>query len=342
MLFVLALSYLISKKLQKKVSDPILKLAFVSDAVKNGDYNIRGNYQSRDEIGELTEAFNNMLDVIKNSRDYLENKVIERTKELEKAMEVKANFLSNMSHEIRIPIHGILNYADFLLNDWEKITNEKKYEFIKKLYSNSNRLFSLINNLLDLSKLNAYKMDFYFEKYNFIEIVKTVIDDSESLYLQKNIDVIIEYDKEENYEIVLDINRILQVISNLFSNAVKFTNSGKIIARIKYLDQISNTTRKILEFSLEDSGIGIPEEELVAVFDQFNQSSKTKNKSGGTGLGLAISKDIILCHGGEIWAENKKNGEGCIFKFIIPVVQNVDNNQQPRHDSFLYINEPNK
>ncbi len=333
---ILLLSYLISKKLQKTVADPILKLAAVSYAVKNGDYNIRSTYQSNDEIGELTESFNNMLNEIKNSKDYLENKVTERTKELEKAMEVKANFLSNMSHEIRIPIHGILNYADFLLNDWEIISDERKYEFIKKLYSNSKRLFSLINNLLDLSRLNAHKMDFYFEKYDFIEIIKTIIRDLESLYLQKNIKITLEYDPLENYEIVFDINRISQVIINLLSNAIKFTNEGLIVARVKFLKQ-NNSKRKSLKFSLEDSGIGIPEEELITIFDQFNQSSKTKNKSGGTGLGLAISKDIIAYHGGEIWAENKENGKGCLFQFVIPVTQNVGANVKPQHDSFLYI-----
>jgi signal transduction histidine kinase len=339
--FVLVLSYAISKRLQKNVSDPILKLAAVSYAVKTGDYNIRATYQSNDEIGELTEAFNNMLNVIKNSKDYLENKVTERTKELEKAMEVKANFLSNMSHEIRIPIHGILNYADFLLNDWEIINDERKYEFIKKLYSNSKRLFSLINNLLDLSRLNANKMDFYFEKFDFIEVVKTAMRDLESLYLKKNIQVMIEYDTRENFEIIFDVNRISQVISNLLSNAIKFTNEGIIVARVKFLEQ-SNSKRRSLKFVLEDSGIGIPEDELLTIFDQFNQSSKTKNKSGGTGLGLAISKDIIGFHGGEIWAENKREGQGCVFKFVIPVSQNLGNNEKPQHNSFLYINQPEK
>lgn len=337
--FILILSYIISKNLQKNVSDPILKLAAVSYAVKTGDYNIRATYQSDDEIGELTEAFNNMLNEIKNSKDYLENKVLARTKELEKAMEVKGIFLSNMSHEIRIPIHGILNYADFLLNDWEIISNERKYEFIKKLYSNSKRLFSLINNLLDLSRLNAHKMDFYFEKYDFIEVIKTVIRDLESLYLKKNVQVTMEYDSSENFEIIFDVNRISQVISNLLSNAIKFTNEGQIVAKVKFLEQ-NNSKRKSLKFTLEDNGIAIPEEELLTIFEQFNQSSKTKNKSGGTGLGLAISKDIIGFHGGEIWAENKKDGAGCIFKFVIPVVQNLGENQKPQYNSFLYIDKP--
>jgi signal transduction histidine kinase len=326
LVFILVISYLISRFLQRRISQPILHLADVSYAVRDGDYNIRASHFANDELGVLTQAYNSMLDEIQYAKNHLEEKVAERTKDLENMMEIKSQFLSNMSHEIRTPIHGIMNYADFLVQDWEELTQEQKYSFVKKLYHNSDRLLSLINNLLDLSKLDAGKMEFYMKKENLAILIAEVIQECEALYIQnKNLQVDFQYNKSDTNIAVCDQEKIRQVIRNLLSNAIKFTDKGNINIELKTTrfkpDATSNYT-KALEFSLQDEGVGIPENELEYIFDKFNQSAKTKTGAGGTGLGLAISKEIIKAHNGRIWAENNLNSVGSKFIFIIPVRHN--------------------
>ena len=326
---IIFISYLISRFLQSTISSPILHLADVSYVVRGGDYHIRAKHFSNDELGVLTEAYNNMLTEIQNAKEHLEEKVIERTKDLEKVMQIKVQFLSNMSYEIRTPIHGIMNYVDFLVHDWETLDKEQKYVFIKKLHNNSGRLLSLINNLLDLSKFDAHKMEFCMQKNNLSMITEGVIQECEALYLQnKNISIIFEPDKNISYVGVFDQERIAQVIRNLLSNAIKFTAKGTITLKLDLTRFKKENGSKVqgIKFSLSDEGIGIPKNELAYIFDKFNQSAKTKTGAGGTGLGLTISKEIIQAHQGIIWAENNANDIGSTFTFIIPVHQKI--NQQ--------------
>lgn len=319
---IIGTSYVISRSLQKNISGPILQLANISYAVRSGDYDIRAKHFSYDEVGDLTKAFNNMLDVIQDAKLHLEQKVKKRTSDLEKAMKVKEEFLANMSHEIRTPIHGIMNYAEFLAHDWKIIEDEKRFDFIKKLYLNSDRLMSLINNLLDLSKLDAKKMDFYFVNNDIVELVEDAIDEVEPLYIEKNINIKFEYDKNEKYIVSCDKERILQVVRNLLSNAIKFTKEGVITVRINYSEFIEPgiVSVKGIMISILDQGIGIPEAELGYIFDKFNQSAHTRTGSGGTGLGLAICKDIIKEHKGWVWAKNNLPNAGATFSFILPTI----------------------
>jgi two-component system sensor histidine kinase ChiS len=319
---VVIISYIISKFLQQIISPSILHLAEVANKVKSGEYAVRAKKFGNDEIGDLTDAFNNMLDEIQEARTDLEEKVQERTADLEKALQAKSIFLSNMSHEIRTPIHGIINYSDFLVKDWEKLSDTERYYFSNKLNSNSGRLLSLINNLLDLSKLNAGKMEFSLEKGNLVEIINNIIQESEPLY--KGIkDIVIDFKQanSKNYVTHFDADRISQVVRNLLSNSIKFTESGKIEIKLKhstYKDKDENEIQGI-KFIIQDNGIGIPEGELEDIFDKFNQSSRTKTGAGGTGLGLAICKEIIEAHQGKIWASNNAS-HGAKFTFILPQV----------------------
>jgi signal transduction histidine kinase len=321
-MFTITLSYMISRFLQKTISEPILHLADVSYMVRKGSYHVRAKHYSDDELGILTDAYNNMLKEIQNSKEHLEEKVIERTRDLEKLMQIKSQFLSNMSHEIRTPIHGIMNYVDFLVQDWEILDKEQKYAFVKKLHSNSGRLLSLINNLLDLSKLDAGKMEFSMQKENMVTIINDVVQECEALYENhKDISIDFNYNSPIIYNATLDKERIAQVVRNLLSNAIKFTSKGKMtlsINSVKFKKENGNKAQGI-QFYISDEGIGIPPDELVYIFDKFNQSAKTKTGAGGTGLGLTISKEIIKAHQGLIWAANNPNGIGSIFTFIIPV-----------------------
>jgi len=322
-IIIIGISYVISRILQRNISEPIMHLADISYAVRSGDYDIRANHISQDELGELTEAFNGMLNEIQDSKINLEKKVKKRTADMEKAMKVKSDFLSNMSHEIRTPIHGIMNYAEFLAHDWKKLAEEKRFDFVKKLYTNSDRLLSLINNLLDLSKLDANKMDFHFKECDLGELLKNAIEEVEPLYIAKNLELNFNDYGKLKFIASFDKERILQVIRNLFSNAIKFTKDGTISADIKFTEFTNSqgSTHKGLVLSIKDEGLGIPEKELKYIFDKFNQSTHTRTGAGGTGLGLAICKDIISAHHGILWAENNKDEKGATFSFAIPLTQ---------------------
>ncbi len=317
---ILFISYIISRSLQTTISSPILHLAHVSALVKGGDYTVRANYKSSDELGVLTDVYNKMLDEIQFAKEHLEEKVIERTKDLERLMQVKVQFLSNMSHEIRTPIHGIMNYIDFLVEDWNSLAEVKKYEFIQKLHNNSLRLLSLINNLLDLSKFDAGKMEFCMQNDDMTKLIEGVVEECEALYKNKDMIISFYYKKGQNYNAIFDQERIAQVIRNILSNAIKFTPHGNITINMENIKFKINNGSKVqaLKVRISDQGIGIPENELEYIFDKFNQSAKTKTGAGGTGLGLSISQEIIKAHRGLIWAENNKNERGASFIFIIP------------------------
>jgi signal transduction histidine kinase len=323
-ILILIISYMISRFLQRTISEPILHLADVSYTVRNGSYHVRAKHYADDELGILTEAYNNMLKEIQSSKETLEEKVTERTIDLEKMMNIKSQFLSNMSHEIRTPIHGIMNYVDFLVQDWEILDKEQKYSFVKKLHNNSGRLLSLINNLLDLSKLDAGKMEFFMHKENMLLMVEDAIQECEALYENhKDITLKLIYNKDSIYIASLDKERISQVIRNLLSNAIKFTPKGTVTLELDLVKfkKTSGNKSQGLQLSIKDEGVGIPPNELVYIFDKFNQSATTKTGAGGTGLGLTISKEIITAHQGIIWAANNPNNIGSTLTFIIPIHQ---------------------
>jgi two-component system sensor histidine kinase ChiS len=179
----------------------------------------------------------------------------------------------------------------------------------------SDRLFSLMSNLLDLSKITAGKMVMEMESANVKELVDEIIDECQMLYISgKNIKLeFTVIDETYLYNTVLDKDRIIQVLRNLFANAIKFTKAGIIKAKL------SRDQNNIM-FVLEDDGVGIPEDELVEIFEPFIQSTRTKTGAGGTGLGLAICKEIIAAHQGKIWAENRVENGGAKFCFIIPII----------------------
>ncbi len=162
------------------------------------------------------------------------------------------------------------------------------------------------------------------QKENILPIINDVMQECEALYEnRKDLSIEISYDQSANYRAVIDKERISQVLRNLISNAIKFTEKGKIQLSMRLTTLKNENKNKIqaIEFSIKDEGIGIPPDELVYIFDKFNQSAKTKTGAGGTGLGLTISKEIIKAHQGIIWADNNPNNIGSIFTFIIPVQQ---------------------
>lgn len=240
----------------------------------------------------------------------------------ETANKTKSEFLANMSHELRTPMHGIMGFVNIALNKSEQLTIQDTLKYFRNIKTSAERLLSLLNDLLDLSKLDAGKMIMEYSLNSLQAVAKSCISEQQARLL--------EFDKKAVWDPEsisgdgqFDPIRIGQVITNLLSNALKYTPAGTnimfLIASAE-LDVDDATKVPALLFSVRDYGEGVPDREFELIFDKFSQSSFTKSNAGGTGLGLPICKELISAHKGKIWVENHPEG-GAIFKFIIPVTQ---------------------
>jgi len=223
----------------------------------------------------------------------------------------KSTFLSNVSHELRTPLHGILSFAGFGIKKHAIAKPDKILDYFQKIRQSGETLLMLLNDLLDLAKLESGKITFEFSPADLDLLIDSMVDECNSLASEKMLTVRCEH-HEANGQIVLDADKIKQVLRNILSNAIKFSPEGGTIdiSTFKKADSVV--------VSVRDQGAGVPENELGSIFDKFFQSSKTKTGAGGTGLGLAICQEIITAHKGRIWAENNPD-TGVNFLFEIPL-----------------------
>ncbi len=229
----------------------------------------------------------------------------------EAANRSKSEFLANISHELRTPLHGILSYAQFGVEEAEAGDRGELRQFFDNVGRSAETLLDLVNDLLDLSKLEAGRMMFHLQPACMADLIEVVVNEFRSMVARK--DVRITYCKpDETMLVPADEERFKQVIRNLLGNAVKFSpKGGTIHVRARRVG-------KTCLLSVRDEGPGIPPDELEIVFDKFMQSSQTKSGSGGTGLGLAICREIVAGHHGRIWAENNAP-QGCVFYCELPL-----------------------
>jgi PAS domain S-box-containing protein len=287
---------------------------------------IRGRVMSWDDKNQADLVSGTLLDITKN-KEYaiqLENEVFVRTNELIEAKEIaekanleKSRFLANMSHELRTPMHAILSFSHLGLKNAKdgKIRN-----YLEKIHFSGERLTKLLDDLLDLSKLESGKLTADFKQANLMELVNNCLSEVDSLISQKGLNITFHSDQESSL-VEIDEKLIHQVMINLLSNAIKFSPvEGEIAIKIHHCSHFGQAS---LQLSVSDEGVGIPYDELEDVFDKFVQSSKTRSGGGGTGLGLPISREIINLHRGKIWAESPTAGKkaGSSFIFFIPVKQ---------------------
>ena len=269
----------------------------------------------KDENGSVVGIVGVSIDI--TNQKNLEKELTLKTAELEKALDVKTEFLNNISHEIRTPVHGVATIANELLKQWDSLTEEKRYYYLEEIAKNSNRLTSMLGNILDLAKSVDGHLILDKSEVDLNQIIEEMIDESNTLYLRgKNIKF--NFTPQRLPKLEADYERISQVVRNLFTNAIKYSPDNSIINIAAKTEGNNN-----IKFSISDEGVGIPEGELEAIFLPFTQSTRTNTKSGGTGLGLAISSKIIAAHGGLIWAENNIE-KGASFYFEIPLHPNSE------------------
>jgi len=245
----------------------------------------------------------------------LNEELQKRARELQELDRLKSAFLANMSHELRTPLNSILGFTDVMLEGLDGPLTDYMDNDLRLIQKNGQHLLHLINDVLDMAKIESGRMNLHPEKFTVHSILDEVTSITSTLASEKNLALFIEEDSDREIEIYADNTRLRQVMINLVNNAIKFTFTGKIALRVARLDGA-----RVL-ITVKDTGLGIPPDHLEAVFQEFTQvDTSTTRKVGGTGLGLPISRRLVDMHGGRLWAESTGvEGEGSTFFVEMPL-----------------------
>ncbi len=290
----------------------------------------------REAERELEIHRHHLEDLVRERTEGLEREIAEhrrteqalrRAKEAaESSNRAKSAFLANISHELRTPLNAVIGFSDVLIKQYFGPLNDKQVEYAQDIAASGQHLLDLINDVLDLAKIEAGKDDLYYAPVSLPEL----LENSLSMFREKarRHDIELRLEVEERLAgipVTADVRKLKQVLYNLLSNATKFTpDGGRIIVRVRVVDGITpggKDSGQGIETSVTDTGIGIAREDLEKIFEEFHQVyDPAMGKNPGTGLGLSLTRRIIAMHGGSIWAESAGLGKGSAFIFRIPCV----------------------
>ena len=292
------------------VSQNNIETEFALKTKEGKDFFVEVNSQMQEYLGQLIRVVV-IRDITQLKKD--EEEILVAKKVAEDAQHAEEQFLAKMSHEIRTPMNGIIGLTDILLKE---PTSHEQEEYLRLIKQSADNLLVIINDILDLSKIRSGKIQFEIIDINIREMMRAIFMATNIKAVEKNLEYNFSVDTQIPAIVRGDRVRLNQILLNLISNAVKFTEKGRVHYSVEL---ISKENGKIfIQFKVEDSGIGIPEKEQLKIFESYRQASAdTTRKFGGTGLGLPIVKQLVELQGGEIHI-NSKSGEGSTFYFTLP------------------------
>ncbi len=314
-----------SKELERTLKNAVAKIGETDPSVK-------------DELEDINSLDFETSQGIRKSYKFLEN-MVETAKE-DKIAAIEANkaksyFLANMSHEIRTPMNGIIGFAELLKNT---NLNDEQKEYVNIIEKSSDNLLNIINNILDLSKLESNRVELEHVIFDTAKEFDSTIDTFAVIAAEKNIELNYFLDPEISPKLKGDPTKLKEILTNLLNNAMKFTESGgEIDVEIKKSFKVQDDNRIWIEFAVSDTGIGMSKKQLERIFQPFMQGDSSINrKYGGTGLGLTITKQYVELMGGELKVESKK-GVGSTFHYTIPI-EEIDSGNKTYKDAFSDLN----
>ncbi|HSB31107.1 MAG TPA: response regulator [Candidatus Sulfobium mesophilum] len=336
-----AITAIIYTMLTKLIRRPVENLAEKAKRFAEGDMSVSVDVTAKNEIGVLGNTFNYMVDSISSFSRKLEREVTRKTnllnertelltlleranRELRELDKLKSTFLANMSHELRTPMNAIIGYTELLLDGVDGPINEEQEKSLHKVVSNAKHLLQLINDVLDISKIESGKVELHPREIDLKWVTESVLPTFEPMIRQKGLSIRLDFD-ESLPPVFADEDKVAQILINLLSNAVKFTNKGGIAVTAHASDKgiKAGAPPLFVEVCIEDTGIGIKEEDMSKLFDKFSQLDISSTRQyEGTGLGLSIARGLVVLHKGVIWVTSEY-GKGSRFLFTLPARREV-------------------
>lgn len=320
--------FILYSLIKNEIEKPLTELMYATNDITQGNLDLQIKIKRKDELGHLAFLFNQMAKKLQESfqslaknNEELEIRVKKRTHQLEEAKEIaeeanqaKSSFLANMSHELRTPLNAIIGYSELLEEEAEDLGEAEFVEDLQKIQDAGKHLLGLINDILDISKIEAGKMELYLEEFKIAKVIEEIIATIKPLIKKNNNVLEINYD-EDLGSMIADITKIRQNMFNLLSNASKFTHNGVINLSIHHYHK---DYKHWILFQVKDTGIGMNPQQQAKLFDAFSQADvSTTRKYGGTGLGLTITKKFTEMMGGYILVDSEE-GQGTTFSLHLP------------------------